>query len=112
MTDDMHDTTPEIPEPFTLSDLQEKRRYVESRSAREHWGAAELAHVDEMARWIATVDRLREHLPDQVHNEQAIRTLQAQLEEAQLRSIESRNPGIDMAEVRRQRSGFEYHDND
>lgn len=44
------------PTPFTDDELAEKRRYVESRSARDHWGAAELDHVDEMAKWLATVD--------------------------------------------------------
>ncbi len=45
-----------------MDELDDKRRYVESRSERGHWGAAELAHIDGMARWLATVDELRADL--------------------------------------------------
>ncbi len=56
-------------EPFTKEELAEKRRYVESRSARDHWGAAELAHVDDMARWLATYDELDDEFSEFVRSE-------------------------------------------
>jgi hypothetical protein len=44
-------------EPFDSAALVEKRRYVASRNAaRDHWGAAELAHIDHEARWLATIE--------------------------------------------------------
>ena len=41
---------------WTPAEMAEKRRYVESRAARDHWGAAELDCVDQMARWLNTID--------------------------------------------------------
>ena len=44
-------------EELSEAELAEKRRYVASRAARDHWSASELDHVDDMARWLATLDR-------------------------------------------------------
>jgi predicted DNA-binding protein len=45
-------------EPLSDEELAEKRRYVESRSARDHWGASELELIDRDAVWLATIDAL------------------------------------------------------
>lgn len=47
---------------FTPAELADKRQYIASRAARDHWGAVELDHVDHEAKWLATVDQLREEL--------------------------------------------------
>jgi hypothetical protein len=47
-------------QPFTSDEIAEKRRYVASRVARDHWGAGELGYVDHEARWLATIDQIIE----------------------------------------------------
>jgi hypothetical protein len=50
----------DVSEELSEAELAEKRRYVASRAARDHWSASELAHVDDMARWLATLDAANE----------------------------------------------------
>jgi hypothetical protein len=66
------DESNQVAEPLTLTELADLRAKLTPRAD----------NYEHISRLIATVDKLRDHLPDQAHNEQAIRTLQAQLARA------------------------------
>ncbi len=59
---------------------------------------------DPMEKYLALIDKERASRPSEAMLADEIRRLRAALDEAQLRSIEASNPGIDMDEVRRERA--------